>query len=155
MNLIFYSKSLSIPGCLEKVWDSQDFHKFCSCLFFVFQIQNYWQNSSHSHCITDTTFTCLILKSYLPWTIRKMLTKLGICLWYISFRYICNWCLYSHANIPKSFQLILKYKDTNVGQSSAVLFQKKSEPLRKKRTSQKKAAVFLSDALAFCSSPGM
>lgn len=61
---------------------------------------------------------------------------------YFSFRYICNWFLYSHANIPKSFQLILKYKDTDVGQSSAVLFQKMSDPLRKKEPLRRRLLHF-------------
>lgn len=89
MNLIFSSKSLHIPGCLEKVWDSQDFHMTFAVVFFNFFFFKrgalLTKPSSHSHFITDITFTCLILKSYLPWTIRKMLTNLGICLWYISF----------------------------------------------------------------------
>lgn len=79
--LSFPSKSLSIPGCLEKVWDSQDFHMSFAGVSGLFVLVFFkWK-------ITDKTLQPLTLyywyNLYLlypqilfPWTTRKMLTKL-------------------------------------------------------------------------------
>lgn len=59
---------------------------------------------------------------------------------YFPFRCICNWFLYSHANILKSFHLILKYRD--MGQSSVILFQNKSDPQIKKEPLRRRLLYF-------------
>lgn len=105
-------------------------YEFCSCLFF--EVENYWQNLQPLTLDYGYNIYLPYPQILFPLNYKKNVNQAeAMPVVYFSFRYICNWFLYSHTNTLKSFHLILKHKDTDVGQSPGVLFQKKSDPSEK------------------------
>lgn len=131
INLIFSSRSPSTPGCPEKVWDSQDFYmSFAVVCFLVFEVEDYWQNLQP--LTLDYGYIYLPYPQILFTLHYKKNVDYTKPVVYFSLRYICNWFLYSHANILQTFHLTLKCKVTDMGQSSAV-YSKRSQTLSEKK----------------------